>query len=212
MRKAQCRLCKTDNLKKLQLSDYYFCCNCHYIMLSANLLPDPQTEKKRYQNHDNTRENQGYVDILQEFINWGLKDKLTEIDVALDYGCGPGPVLAELLEELGLRVNIYDPFFYPDLDFKGQKYDLITATEVFEHFHHPLTEIKELIRLLSPGGFLAITTNFHPGPKDFPDWWYHRDPTHVGFYNKKTIHYITAEFSLNFIKTGEEKFVLWQKS
>ena len=206
-----CRLCGSEKLKQLKIENYYYCRNCEYIMLDEECLPGFSEEAARYREHENTRENQGYVEMFEDFISWGLEELFSEVETALDFGCGPGPVLAELLEERGLKVDLHDPIFYPGESYRQKKYDLITSTEVFEHLHRPRQEIADLLQSLKPGGYLAVMTHFHPGPVNFPGWWYHRDLTLVGFFNEKSLAWITAEFSLRLLKTGEQKYVLWQK-
>lgn len=44
--------------------------------------------------------------------------------------------------------------------------------------------------MLPSDGLLAVMTRLHPGPRDFPEWWYHKDPTHVRFYSRKTFLFI----------------------
>ena len=42
----------------------------------------------------------------------------------LDFGCGTGPALADMLIKEGFKVSLYDPFFYPDKDVLSKQYDL----------------------------------------------------------------------------------------
>jgi len=54
----------------------------------------------------------------------------------------------------------------------GGTYDLIICTEVLEHTRYPWKALKEIHRLLKPGGIVAITTPFNfriHGPA--PDCW-----------------------------------------
>ena len=36
-------------------------------------------------------------------------------------------------------------------------------------------------------------TTFLPEDKQFENWYYRRDPTHVVFYNRKTFHHIGSQ-------------------
>ena len=69
----------------------------------------------------------------------------------LDFGCGPAPALAAMLEEGGCVMNLYDPFYRPDRGSLGQSYQFITATEVVEHLHRPGEELAALWEALEPG-------------------------------------------------------------
>jgi SAM-dependent methyltransferase len=149
--------------------------------------------------------------MFKDFIDNYIIDYKEEIEDVLEYGCGPGPVLADLLEEIGFNIYKYDPFFYPDFDYKSKKYDLITSTEVFEHFFDPKNEISKLVQLIKPGKYLAVMTSFHQGIDHFKDWWYKRDPTHVSFYNIKTFQYIENNYPLKIVKTKNNKGILFKK-
>jgi len=57
------------------------------------------------------------------------------------------------------------------LPFKDETFDAVVCTEVFEHLIDPPTAAREIIRVLKPGGRLALTTRFcfplHERPADF---------------------------------------------
>ncbi len=112
----------------------------------------------------------------------------------LDYGCGPGPALARILEEAGHRVCLYDPFFYPDRSVLDRTYDFVTCTETAEHFHDPAGEFARLDRLLKTGGGLGVMTCFRQPGRDFASWHYRRDPTHVVFYREATFRRLAERF------------------
>lgn len=108
----------------------------------------------------------------------------------LDFGCGPAPVLSELLTSSGFPCVAYDPFFAPDESLLEAKYDFVTCSEVVEHAYDPAEMFATLRRLLAPGGLLGVMTTFYDASGSFADWWYQRDPTHVCFYNEETMRRI----------------------
>lgn len=116
----------------------------------------------------------------------------------LDYGCGEGKPISYILAKESILVKNYDPFFFNDRQVLDNKYHFIVCTETAEHFHNPSKEFTLFKKMLYPGGFLAIMTNFYSDEIEFDEWWYPRDPTHVCFYSEKTINWICS--NLNFEK------------
>ncbi len=174
---------------------YYRCQNCDFIFLDEEYYMDEQEQVHHYRQHNNSLDNKGYVDFLTGFIRTAGIDRLTGINNALDFGCGPGPVLKVLLERLGMDVDIYDPFFFPEKVFEDKQYDLITCTEVLEHLQDPLATLALLESLLKENGVLAVMTLFHTTAHDFGKWWYLKDPTHVCFYSPRTFEWIQDNFN-----------------
>jgi len=208
-----CKVCGSGRLKLIgEENKYYHCDQCEVIFSEPDEIVAPDEEKQRYEGHDNNHQNEGYVRMFKEFIDEVIEPhiNLDEINDVLEFGCGPGPVLADLLEKRELNVDLYDPYFFPKKVFKDQKYDLITSTEVFEHFSDPVKELKLLTSHLKEGSYLAVMTSFHPGPGDFEDWWYKWDPTHIVFYNQKTFSEIASAFDLEIIYTDQEKYILFK--
>ncbi|CCU79970.1 hypothetical protein HSACCH_01752 [Halanaerobium saccharolyticum subsp. saccharolyticum DSM 6643] len=208
-----CKVCGSDNLEKINIEDNYYHCNdCEVIFISPKNIVDQTEEKERYEGHDNNHQNEGYVTMFKDFIEELLEEHLNleQMDDVLEFGCGPGPVLADLLKEKGLNVDIYDPYFFPEKVFEKNKYDLITSTEVFEHFSDPIKEMKLLTSHLKEDSYLAVMTSFHPGPEEFEDWWYKWDPTHIVFFNEKTFNKIASIFDLEIIYTDQEKYILFK--
>lgn len=130
---------------------------------------------------------------------------------ALDFGCGPGPVLADLMRDRGFEVEVYDPFFQPDKDVLEGPYDVITSTEVMEHVTGTIGAWETLVEALKPGGILAVMTHLHPGKEGFDGWWYHRDPTHIRFFSERTLSWIAARFDLDLQASDGVKTVTFRK-
>ena len=209
----KCRLCGNNSTEKIKRKEdlYYHCKRCDLIFIDEKEFPSSEEEMERYSEHDNTHENEGYVNMFEKFINKTIhpyKEKMG--NEVLEFGCGPGPVLADLLEEKGFRVDKYDPYFFPEKIYKTKKYDLITSTEVWEHLEKPHEIIELLVDHIKESGFLAVMTSFHPGIDNFKEWWYPWDPTHIVFYNENTFKWIAEEFSLNIKYIDGEKYCLFQ--
>jgi len=179
----------------------------------------PQQEQERYLQHTNSPEDTGYVDMLHQFLSKCVFPFHDRIRTALDYGCGPGPVLAGILTDMNIRTDSYDPYFAPHEIYRGKTYSLITCTEVVEHLRDPLPVLQKLGALLEPGGLLAIMTLFHPvdnsnqeeGERLFKNWWYRRDPTHISFFNRDTFTHISSLLGLNMIYIDHKNSLTLQK-
>ena len=67
---------------------------------------------------------------------------------------------------------------YPEFDICNQplddKFDLIIAEQVFEHVRYPGRAGRNILKMLSPGGYFLITTPFllkyHGAPEDCTRW------------------------------------------
>ena len=204
-----CKICKT-NVKIIHDNqydqDYYHCANCEFISLDEKKLITPAQEKKEYAFHENSFENEGYVNMFRKFIDKAIRPYKSKIKTALDFGSGPGPVLAELLRQEGFKTNIYDKHFAPEKVYLNKKYDLITATEVFEHLTDPLATLKLLKSLLNKNGIIAIMTLFHQNNEEhFKKWWYRRDITHISFFTPKTFKYMASLLGMKILMEDGER-------
>lgn len=210
-----CPLCCFDSGTRLTTKpapggSYLHCPRCDLIYATpAGILP-PDQERERYLLHNNTPENRGYVEFLTGFLEEAVLP-FSSGGRALEFGSGPGPVLAGLLEDRGFRVSVYDPFFYPRESLLEERYHLITATEVMEHVSRARQTWRLLEELLLPGGVLAVMTHFHPGPQAFAQWWYHRDPTHIRFYSSRTLEWICHHMNLEILREDGFRTVTLKK-
>lgn len=104
----------------------------------------------------------------------------------LDVGCGSKPYRNFLLNNnyvtdyTGLDIEsalVYDPHVKPDatwngitMPFEDNHFDTLMATEVLEHCSNPHGIIKEMNRVLKPGGIIFFTVpfiwNLHEVPHD----------------------------------------------
>lgn len=172
---------------------WYACPSCALVYRPPGHLPDSEREYREYRRHTNSRFEAGYRRFLSKLAE-PLLAVLPPGSQGLDYGCGPGPALAQMLEEAGHGVALYDPFFAPDPSPLAATYDFVTCTETAEHFHDPAGEVARLVRLVRPGGWLALMTGWLTAETDFIAWGYRRDPTHVALYSRATMAWIAAAF------------------
>ncbi len=187
-----CRVPSPRPLLEIDARAYWRCDVCEARFLDPKQLPNRDQERAHYLNHENNPDDPGYRTFLSKLAR-PLLERLEPGRSGLDYGCGPGPALAMMLEEAGHRMALYDPFFFEDKEVLARTYDVITCTEAAEHFHRPHEEFDRLGRLLRPGGWLGIMTCFQTDDTRFATWHYRRDPTHVVFYREATLRHIAAE-------------------
>ncbi|ATB68275.1 methyltransferase [Sulfurospirillum diekertiae] len=190
---------------------YFYCSNCHGICLDSAYYLTLEKEHSLYNNHRNSLENEGYVKMFEDFLDFFWND-LTCKEKALDFGSGPTPVLSQLMTNRGIHVDYYDKFYQPIKCFEDQTYDLITSTEVFEHLANPHEILKLLAQHLKPDGMIALMTLFHSDDKaHFLTWWYRRDPTHIIFYTPKTLEILARQCGLEVVKTDGKRIAILQK-
>ena len=197
---TSCPLCTADaeHFLHVDAKDYFRCHLCALRFVDPSARPEREVEYRHYLHHENEVDDPRYRHFLSRLAN-PLLEVLPSGSGGLDYGCGPGPALAAMLREAGHRVTIYDPFFANDPSTLEQSYDFVTCTEVAEHFHDPAAEFRRLVGLLKPNGILGLMTCFQTEDARFSNWHYRKDPTHVVFYQMRTILWIAEKHGL-FVK------------
>jgi SAM-dependent methyltransferase len=187
---------------------FFHCGQCDLVFVPRQWHPSADAQKLRYEQHRNTIEDAGYVEMLGRSVSL-LKEHGRDVRRVLDYGCGPTPVLVELLTRAGYEAVGYDPLFAAGADLPGP-FDAVMCIETLEHFAEPRDELARIVGLLRPGGYLVIQTLFHPGPDRLADWWYARDATHVAFYSPRTLDWISGEFGLTLLHCDGKRIAVLQ--
>ncbi|SFR76259.1 2-polyprenyl-3-methyl-5-hydroxy-6-metoxy-1,4-benzoquinol methylase [Marinobacter daqiaonensis] len=194
--RTTCTVCQGDRLQLLATVDhrvYRRCVRCEATLMDpAGWLPEDE-EREIYRLHDNAVDDPGYRRFLDKLAE-PLMERLAAGQQGLDFGCGPGPALADMLAARGLEVTLYDPAFFPDPLPLARQWDFVTCTEVVEHLKDPYTVFGSLGALLKPGGTLGVMTCFQTDDNRFAGWHYRRDPTHIVFYREKTFHWLADHF------------------
>ncbi len=195
-----CPLCGHTNTP-LYVADllprYLQCQQCYLVFLSRDALLSAEQEKAYYQLHNNDLQDDGYRQFLAKLAT-PLLQALGPVSLSgLDFGCGPGPLLAKMLTEAGHQMQLWDPFFANQPAVLTKRYDFISCTEAIEHFAHPAKEWQLWLTLLKPGGKLAIMTKFYPAATAFSQWYYRRDPTHISFFSPATFRWLAEQSELS---------------
>lgn len=208
-----CIICggKTSIIHHPKIADYHFCNNCEFIRKEESFIISKEEELKIYNNHNNSIEDPRYVEYFYKFLDAAVFPYVQDVQEALDFGSGPSPVLAQILEgNHGYKVDIYDLFYAPEKVYKGKKYDLVTSTEVVEHLKDPMEYFELFKSLLKEDGVLAVKTLFHKYDKKdedkFLNWHYIRDWSHISFYTAKTMEYIAEKVGLKIIYTDKAEY------
>lgn len=194
-----CPLCAADGSLFLEAQAhptkraFYRCPCCRLLYVDPACLPDRELEKSRYLLHRNSRDDAGYLAFIEPCLQ-AVARSVAPPGPLLDYGSGPQPVPAQVLEERGYRVDCYDPFFSPRLPAVGRRYPGIMALESAEHFHRPDREFARVQGLLAPGGCLVLGTSLFEEGTDLSRWHYSKDCTHVVFYCPATLDWLAERF------------------
>ena len=187
--RVSCRLCESgsDLFYEEGKKKYYRCGRCSAVFLDPVCFLSREQEKARYEKHENSLGDQGYLGFLEPLISL-IEQSFGPRHKGLDFGSGPEPAVASLLRQKGYSVELYDPFFCNNPGSLLNKYDFIACSEVIEHFHYP----ARLRSLLKPGGVLFCMTSLYSKNIDFRNWYYKDDPTHVIFYHRNTLEHIRS--------------------
>jgi SAM-dependent methyltransferase len=196
-----CPLCKKLNSYKYCYAEnriYLHCKVCDLVYVSKSDFISLEKEKQKYDNHQNSPQDQGYVDFLNRLLN-PLCSLLPQNAKGLDFGSGPGPTLNIIMKNNGYNMDIYDFFYHNHKSVFKNSYDFITTTEVIEHLHNPYDELQRLWYILKNGGYLGIMTAFRPKFEKFQNWYYKRDLTHIRFFTINTFIWLANELKAELI-------------
>jgi len=202
----ECPLCQTLLTHQID-THYYTCETCFALVKDKAYYFSATKEKEHYEFHNNDVNDTGYQKFTSPITN-AILSRFRPETLGLDFGCGKGPVITKQLVDKGYKVNLYDPYFYPDLSYKNHRYDYIFSCEVFEHFYHPHQEIMQLKCLLKPKGVLLVMTHLYENQVPFESWYYRKDETHVFIYTRKTVEYIAEKYNFTILQLSERFFVL----
>jgi hypothetical protein len=169
---------------------YYICSACNAVFLSKGNYLTEEEQKKRYLEHNNDVDDPGYQKFVSPAVSFIMENFLPAKHRGLDFGAGTGPVISRMLEGAGFEISKYDPFFHPNRECLGSRYDFIVCCEVAEHFQRPYDEFSLLSGLLHKKGRLVCMTSLYNKGLPFDNWYYKNDPTHVFIYQRETFEWI----------------------
>lgn len=187
---------------------FHLCSYCSLVYVPREQIISPKEEKERYDSHENSSEDSGYVSYLKT-ISDAMTPHLVASSEGLDFGCGRTTVLSDLLTQNNLRMDAYDLYFFPREEVWTKKYDFIVLSEVIEHLANPSVTMKRLSSLLKSSGMIFVKTKLYPkNPIEFKNWFYKRDKTHVQFFSDGSFRFLANELSLqSYEKVGEDLYL-----
>lgn len=200
---SACMPCHAEYRKGQLLREFLSCPHCLAIHVPRQFHLPAGLEKAEYDKHQNLPQDDGYRRFLSRIVD-PLLERIARQAQGLDFGCGPGPVLALMLEEAGHTMSLYDLFYYPDEKVLQQTYDFITATEVVEHLADPVSALDQLWNLLRPGGVLGLMTKRVIDAEAFKTWHYKNDPTHITFFHERTLRWLAGRWQCELQWVGND--------
>lgn len=204
---ASCPLCHSSEVTDFyedKHRPYLQCGQCDLVFVPPVFYLSSEQEKAEYDLHDNQVDDAGYRKFLSR-VWTPLAEKLSANSHVLDFGCGPGPALAAMMKEAGMKVSLYDHFYYPDPEVLIEAgYHGITATEVIEHLHTPGKVFASWVDMLKPNGWLAVMTKLVKDQSSFANWHYKNDRTHVCFFSRQTFRWLADQHGLTLTFHGND--------
>jgi SAM-dependent methyltransferase len=129
--------------------------------------------------------------------------------VVLDVGAKHAPYVEDIAATRYMTLDI-DAACHPDIccdlhnvEWPSAYFDTIIATEVLEHLYDPQQAIREMHRLLKPGGICLLSTRFI--------YEYHADPNDYFRFTQDSLAHLFRDFSQVEIYSHGNRFqAIWQ--
>lgn len=193
-----------------------------------NAIPQQEDYYEQYWTSGHTQysgDNQGYATNLKNWMRTQLKGLPANASI-LEVGCGDGSFTRHLAQyssrvtaldisaaqiERNVRAHPEIKFLQHDvarpLPFAQDTFDVIWCSEVLEHLFDPGFALREMQRVLAPGGRLLVTVPYHGVFKDVLialfKWDEHFAPgnPHIRFFTRRTLSQLAASAGFAEIKT-----------
>ncbi len=135
----------------------------------------------------------------------------------VDYGGGYG-VLVRLLRDRGLdfyRQDIYaENLFAKNFDLEdahADKFELLTAFEVFEHLEDPVATVENMLQFSDN---ILFSTELQPIPEPRPDTWWYILPEigqHISLFSRNSLEALAQRMGLYLSTNGKNLHLLSRK-
>jgi SAM-dependent methyltransferase len=213
---ARCNLCGSESaaLAGSGKRRFYLCGDCALVFVPPEYWLLVEDERARYDLHDNSLTNDGYVKFLSQVVDVvmsvvdgviaGNCVKAGARTKVLDFGCGKEAVACRLLKDRGIDCYGYDPLYgrlLPESVSKSGQYDIIILCEVIEHLRDVRGELALIGGLLREGGIIILRTQLYESLSSFPSWWYAQDLTHINFFSERSLSVVAGMVGKRLEKT-----------
>lgn len=134
----------------------------------------------------------------------------------IDYGAGYG-VLVRTMRDYGYNMYRHDKYcinlFAEGFDHidDNNRFELLTAFEVFEHLVDPVNEVEKMLKLSDN---IFFSTEVQPSKNITPNnWWYVMPETgqHVALYSITSLKNLAERHNLNFYTNGKNLHLFTKK-
>jgi 2-polyprenyl-6-hydroxyphenyl methylase/3-demethylubiquinone-9 3-methyltransferase len=171
-------------------------------------------------------DSQGYATNFRNWMHSELRD-LPHDATILEVGCGDGAFTKDLARhsanvtaiDLSAQQIELNARAYPDvrflqhdvsqrLPFADDTFGVIWCSEVLEHLFDPGLALREMFRVMAPGGSLLVTVPYHGRFKNVLialfKWDEHFAPTHphIRFFTRNTLTRLAAHAGFKKIQTA----------
>lgn len=128
-----------------------------------------------------------YIDALA--WRWADMNGLRKIELGGRMNALVGYETADL-RDADIVCNLNEPWPFDD-----SSVGVLRAIDVIEHLRDPLHTMREIYRVLAPGGYAMLQVPSTDGRGAFSD------PTHVSYWNERSFHYYTKLRHARYIDT-----------
>jgi SAM-dependent methyltransferase len=126
---------------------------------------------------------------------WAKRNKFDMLDLGGRFGSPEGYISVDL-KDAEVNCDLNDKTW----PFEDSSVGVIRAFDVIEHLKDPINTMRELHRILRPGGYLFIEVPSTDGRGAF------QDPTHVSYFNINSFFYYTRSQQAKYIDNTDIRF------